>query len=171
MEGYVTNGASDICFLLPVMLLWVQSFSSGLFPVWFGYVWQDPRCRISVARSFHPLGLDICLPLISTAAEGWNEGHAGFRPTCLLWGLPPLFPPQLPLKDFSHFCASWCFGNRSRAGHKGASCGILESLSSRILSYSAYHLFCTHLRYFYRCTLSSMTVGHRFILLHWAETW
>lgn len=130
MEGYVTNGASDICFLLPVMLLWVQSFGSGLFSVWFGYVWQDLCGRISVTRSFHPLAFDICLSLIS-AVEGWNEGHAGFGPTCLLWGLPPLFPLQFPLKDFSHFCASCCFGNRSWARHKGASCGIPESLSGR----------------------------------------
>lgn len=24
---------------------------------------------------------------------GWNEGHAGFGPTCLLWGLPPVSTP------------------------------------------------------------------------------
>lgn len=142
------------------MLLWVQSFGSGLFSVWFGYVWQDLSCSISVTSRFYPLSFNICLSLIS-AAEGWNEGHAGFGPTCLLWGLPPLSTPRLPLTDFSHFCARCCFGNRSLARHMGASGGISESVwsgSAGILSYSTYRLFHTHLRYFYSSKLNSMSV-------------
>lgn len=46
------------------------------------YVWQDPRCCISVTSRFYPAWFQH-LSLIS-GAEGWNEGHAGFGPTCLL---------------------------------------------------------------------------------------
>lgn len=101
------------------------------------------------------LFLTLTLPtFLISAAEGWYEGPAGFRPTCLRLTLPPLFPPRLPLQDFSHFCASCCcFGSRKWTRLMGVSCGIPGCLSARaqrgILSYSTYHLFRIHLGYFY----------------------
>lgn len=38
-----------------------------------------------------------------SAVEGWNEGHAGFGPTCLRWGLPPLFAPCFLWRIFHIF--------------------------------------------------------------------
>lgn len=170
MEGYVTNGASDICCYYLSCYFECRASAQAYFQSDSGMFGRICAAVSVWPDVFYPLGFNICLSLISAAA-GWNEGHAGFRPTCLLWGLPPLFPPQFPLKDFSHFCASCCFGNRSQAGHMGASCGIPESLSGWILSYSTYRLFHTHLRYFYSSKLNSVTACHHFILLRWAETW
>lgn len=122
------------------MLLWVKSFSSGLFAVRFGYVWQDLRCCISVTRRFfNPLGFNICLSLIS-AAEGWNEGHAGFRPTCLLWGLPPLFPPPVSFEGFFTFLRELLFWEQVVGWAHGRPCGIPEFFpTAHIIHSSSVH--------------------------------
>lgn len=151
------------------MLLREQRFSSGLFPVRFGYVWQDLRCCISVTRRFfNPLGFSVCLSLIS-GVEGWNEGHAGFRPTCLLWGLPPLFPTSFLWRIFHIFVRAVVLGT-------GRLLGTWEPLwHSWILSYSTHRsqFFSAHLRYFYGSKPNSVTVCHHLLtmLLRWTETW
>lgn len=43
--------------------------------------------------------------------------------------VPP--PPQLPLQDFSHFCACCCFGSRKWTQFVGLSRGIPGRLSAR----------------------------------------
>lgn len=53
-------------------------------------------------QPFWPAWFQHRLSLIS-GAEGWNEGHAGFRPTCLLWGLPPLSPLSFLWRIFHIF--------------------------------------------------------------------
>lgn len=111
-------------------------------------------CLAGSVPLYQPAWFQHLLGLLSLECRGLEWGA---------WRLPvysegflhcsPSSPPQLPLKDFSHFCARCCFGNRSRARHMGASRGIPESLSGSgsagILSYSTYRLFRTHLRYFY----------------------
>lgn len=159
--------------LLPVMLLWVRRFGSGLFSVWLGYVWQDLCCCISVTSRFDPLGFNIACLLSLERRAGMRGMQASGLPVYSEGFLH--CPPSASFEGFFTFLCSLLFREQVTGEAHGSllwhSWISVWSGSAGILSYSTYCPFHTHLRYFYSCKLNSMTECHHFILLYWAETW
>lgn len=137
------------------MLLWARGFSSGLFPDWFGYVWQDLCCCISVTSRFFffsPSLAPFQHLLASYLCSGELEwGACRLRAYLFTLRASSIVPPTSFDRFFTFLCVV-VLGTGHWARHMGASCGISESVwsgAAGILSYSTYRLLHMHLSFFF----------------------